>query len=182
MWCRREFDPLAAVLDALDDAQALLVVAVEQRAARIAVGVGARLASVARQAARERLLPRMAERRVPEIVPERDRLGEVLDGARDLRDLERVGQAGAVVVAFRGEEDLGLVREAPERFGVEDLVAVALEIVAQDVRGGRAVASLAVGGERRLERQQRPLALLLVLAVDDSHGRLLSSGFAVASV
>ena len=131
----------------------------------------------------------MAERRVPEIVSERDRLGEVLvesegtrDGARDLSDLERVGQAGAVVVAFRGEEDLGLVREAPERFGVEDLVAVALEIVAQDVRGGRAVASLAVGGERRLERQQRPLALLLVLAVDDSHGRLLSSGFAVASV
>jgi hypothetical protein len=49
----------------------------------------------------ERILPGVAERRVAEIVGERQRLCQILveteratDGARDLRDLEAVGQPG----------------------------------------------------------------------------------------
>ena len=49
----------------------------------------------------------MAEGRMAEIVAERDRLGQILvqaerpcDRPRDLRHLERVRQAGAVVVAL----------------------------------------------------------------------------------
>ena len=83
----------------------------------------------------------MAERRVAEVVPERDRLGEVLveaqrsrDRARDLRDLEGVREARAVVVAFRRKKHLRLVREAPERLAVDDPVAVALEVRAVGVR------------------------------------------------
>ena len=68
-------------------------------------------------------LARVAERRMAEIVAEGDRLGEILvqlqrtrDGARDARDLQRVGQARAVVVALRLEEDLGLMFQAAEGF------------------------------------------------------------------
>ena len=82
----------------------------------------------------ERLLAGVPERRVPEVVAEPDRLDEVLvqpqrprDAARDPGRLERVGQARAVVVAGRVDEDLRLVHQAPERLGVDDPVAVALE-------------------------------------------------------
>ena len=61
----------------------------------------------------ERSLPRVAERRMAQIVAERDGLGQVLIQAQcagncacDLRDLQRMGQAGAVVVALRGQKDL----------------------------------------------------------------------------
>src|SRR5262245_66146942 len=64
----------------------------------------------------------------------RDRLGQRLlqpqdlrDRARDLRDLERVGQPRPVVIAGRREEDLRLVLETAERFAVNDAIAVALE-------------------------------------------------------
>ena len=76
----------------------------------------------------------MAEGRVAQIVGQRQRLGQVLvepqragDGARDLRHLEAVGQARAVVVALVEHEHLRLVGEAPEGGGVHDAVAVALE-------------------------------------------------------
>ena len=69
----------------------------------------------------EHALARVAERRVAEVVGERDRPRRGLrcgqhprDRARDLRDLERVGQAVAVVVALVADEDLRLVLEAPE--------------------------------------------------------------------
>ena len=69
----------------------------------------------------ERLLAGVAEGRVAEVVAEPDRLGQVLveaeragDGAGDPAGLERVGEAGAVVVALGGDEDLGLVLEPPE--------------------------------------------------------------------
>ena len=57
----------------------------------------------------ERLLAGVAERRVARVVPEADRLDEVLvepqrprDDARDRRRLERVRHPGAVVVADAG--------------------------------------------------------------------------------
>ncbi len=78
--------------------------------------------------------PGVPERRVSHVVPEPDRLDEVLvqpqrprDDARDRSRLERVGHARAVVVAFRVDEDLRLPLQPPERLRVDDAVAVALE-------------------------------------------------------
>ena len=69
----------------------------------------------------ERLLAGVAEGRVAEVVAEPDRLGQVLveaerpgDRAGDPAGLERVGEAGAVVVALGRDEDLRLVLEPPE--------------------------------------------------------------------
>ncbi len=82
----------------------------------------------------ERFLAGMAERRVAEIVGQRQRLGEILverqragDAARDLRHLEAVGEPRAVMVALVIDEDLGLVLQAAEGGGMDDAVAVALE-------------------------------------------------------
>ena len=82
----------------------------------------------------ERALACMAEGRVAEIVAERDRLGQILvqaerpcDRPRDLRHLERVRQAGAVVVALGRNENLRFVGQAAERLAVQDAVAVALK-------------------------------------------------------
>ena len=82
----------------------------------------------------ERLLARVAERRVARVVPEADRLDEVLvepqrarDDARDRGRLERVGHPGAVVVALGVDEDLRLPLQPPERLRVHEAVAVALE-------------------------------------------------------
>ena len=89
----------------------------------------------------QRVLAGVAERRVAEIVDQRHGLGEVLVAAQragqragDLRDLDRVGEPGAVVVALMRDEDLRLVLQAAEGGGVDDAVAVALER-----RAGRAL-------------------------------------------
>ena len=91
-----------------------------------------------RSAASSAVLAGVPERRVAEVVAEPDRLGQVLvepqrarDGARDPRRLERVGEPRAVVIALGRDEDLRLVLEPPERLGVDDPVAVALERGAQ---------------------------------------------------
>src|SRR5262249_40862413 len=75
----------------------------------------------------------MSERGVPQIVAQPDRLCQHLiepqglsNGAADLRDFQNVRQARAVMIAFRCEEDLRLVLQPPERFAVNDAVAVAL--------------------------------------------------------
>src|SRR5690606_29628258 len=85
----------------------------------------------------ELVLTGVAEGRVPEIVREADRLDEILvephrarDSARDLRDLERVGQSRTVVIPLVIDEDLRLVDETPKRRRMDDAVAVALELVA----------------------------------------------------
>jgi hypothetical protein len=77
----------------------------------------------------------MAERRVTEIVGERQRLGEIVveperpgERAGDLPDLDRVRQPGAIGVAFNEDEDLRLVGEAAKCRRVQDAVAVALTI------------------------------------------------------
>ena len=107
----------------------------------------------------QRILAGMAEGRVAEIVDQRDRLGEVLVAAQrprqragDLRDLDRVGEPGAVVVALMRDEDLRLVLEAAEGGGVDDAVAVALER-----RAGRAF-RLVLEAAARLRRDRRHMA------------------------
>src|SRR5215469_9958833 len=75
---------------------------------------------------------------VTEIVRERDGLDEILvqpqiarDGARDLRDFETVRETRAKQIAFVIDEDLRLVFEPPERGGMHDAVAIALELGAR---------------------------------------------------
>ena len=93
------------------------------------------------QAGIERALAGMAERRMAEIMRQRQRLGEVLvepelarQRAGDLRHLQRVGQPGAVMVAFVEHEHLRLVLQAAERGGMDHPVAIAPERAAGPAR------------------------------------------------
>ena len=86
------------------------------------------------QARVELLLARMPERRVARVVPEPDRLGQILvqsqrarHDARDPGRLEGVRDPRPVVVAGRVDEDLRLALQASERLRVHDPVPVALE-------------------------------------------------------
>ncbi len=117
----RQVEPATVALEPLDDAQRVLVVAEAAEAA------------LAQQLV-ERLLAGVAERRVADVVAERDRLGQILvqaqrprDPARDPGRLERVREPRAEVVALGIDEDLRLVAQTPERLRVDDAVAVALE-------------------------------------------------------
>src|SRR4051794_19024842 len=81
----------------------------------------------------QRLLARMPERRMSQIVRQRDGLRQVLvqgqnprQGAGDLRHFEAMRQAGAVEIAFVLHEHLRLVLEAPEGGGMDDTVAITL--------------------------------------------------------
>ena len=79
------------------------------------------------------------------------------DAGGDLRDLDRVGEPGAEVVVFRGDEHLALAREPPPRTRVLDPVEVALEAQAERVgllgAGARSRADRTgrAGRERRVE-------------------------------
>ena len=80
----------------------------------------------------ESALSRMAEGRVPQIMGKRQRLGEILvqpqcagECAGDLRDLERMGEPRAVMVALVEHEHLGFVLEPAEGGRMDDAVAVA---------------------------------------------------------
>ena len=133
-----------AALELGDDAQRMAVV-VE--------------AAVAGHAGVERVLAGMAERRVAEVVAERDRLGEVVvelqragERAGDLRHLDRVGEAGAEMVALVIDEHLGLVGEAAEGGRMDDAVAVALEFGAGR---RRRLGDEAAGRARRVGRVGR---------------------------
>ena len=76
---------------------------------------------------------RMSKGRVPQVVGEADGFRQVFiaaqrpgEGPADLRDFQRMGQPGAVVVSLIIDEDLGLVFQPPEGSGVQDAVLVAL--------------------------------------------------------
>src|SRR5689334_12752120 len=76
----------------------------------------------------------MAERGVAEIVGQGQGLRQILveaerpaDRARDLRDFEGMGQAGAVMVALVIDKNLGLVGQPAERRRMYDAVAIALK-------------------------------------------------------
>lgn len=80
----------------------------------------------------------MSERRVPQIVPDGDRLREILvqaQGAgnrpRNLGNFQRVRQACAVMVPVRGKKHLCFVFQAAEAGAVDDASHVALERGAQ---------------------------------------------------
>ena len=76
----------------------------------------------------------MAERGVPEVVSQCDRLGEVfIEVQRSgyssgyLRDLKRVRKTGHVVIAQRRVKDLSLVFETSKGLAVSDPVPIPLE-------------------------------------------------------
>ena len=84
----------------------------------------------------ESLFARVAEGRVPDVVYQGKSFGQIdieakgsRDGARDLRDFERVRQAVAEMVGVAAREHLGLCFQAPESAGVNDAVAVALKVI-----------------------------------------------------
>ena len=80
----------------------------------------------------------MAERRMAEVMGERAGLGEILveaerarQRARDLGDLQGVGEPRAIVVALVVDEHLRLVGEPAEGGGMDDAIAIAAEIAAR---------------------------------------------------
>ena len=114
----------------------------------------------------EHLLAGVSERRMAEVVRERDRLGEFLiqpegarDRARDLRGLHRVREAGAVVVALVIDEDLGLVLEAAERGAMDYAIAIALEAGAHRMVGLGDAPATAVPRQHRIGSEAARLDL-----------------------
>ncbi|MNI77794.1 hypothetical protein D3C73_1341160 [compost metagenome] len=110
----------------------------------------------------EGVLSRMAERRVAEIVDKCDAFSQVLvelQGARqcagDLGDFDRVSETGAIVIAIGADEDLRLVLEATKGGGVDDAVAVTLELRARQTA---IFGKHPPPGVPRVRRINRPLA------------------------
>ena len=95
-------------------------------------------AAIGLQAFVQRVLAGVAERRMAEIMDQRHAFRQILvelhgagERARDLGDLDRVGQTGAIMVAVVCDEDLRLVFQAAEGRRMDDAVAVALEVAAR---------------------------------------------------
>jgi hypothetical protein len=112
----------------------------------------------------------VTERRMAEIVGERNRFGQIKvqperlrDAARNLGGFDRVRQAGAVVVALVVDEDLRLVLEPPTYGAVDYAIAVALEAGAR--RMGRLGRRAAAAGPRahRIGRQRSRLQFFEIL-------------------
>ena len=113
----------------------------------------------------------MPERRVAEIVTERNGFGQFFvqpqhlrDGPRDLRHFERVCQTRAVVIASRREEHLRLVLQSPEGLRVNDAVAIALKCRAHIVFDFRMKPSAGGGALGRLLCESLPLACFQLLS------------------
>ncbi len=88
-------------------------------------------------------LPRMPEGRMPQIMGQRDRLGQILieperprDGPRDLAHLQRMGQPGTKMLPFMMEKHLGFVLQSPECRGMDDPIPVTLELVPRRAGAG----------------------------------------------
>ena len=75
------------------------------------------------------------------------------NGAGDLGNFQRVGEAVAEVVAVAAGEDLGFGFEAAKSAGMNDAVAVALEVVTVGMVGFSEAASAGVTDLRRVARQ-----------------------------
>ena len=93
-------------------------------------------------------LARMAERRVADVMDQSQGLDQIHvqshqpgDRARDLGDLNRMGQPVAEMIGEARREDLRLVFQPPKGPGMENAVAIPLVIVAIAVQGFREPAS-----------------------------------------
>ncbi len=164
-----QVQPAAVPLQPLDHAQRVTVVAKADAEPLAQAGV-------------EHRLPDVAEGRVSEVVPEPDRLGEVLvqrerpgHRAGDAARLQRVGEPRPEVVALGRDEDLRLVLEAPERLRVHHPVPVALERCAERrvLLGRHPTRRVGALGERR---EELALPSLHALAQRRHGGPLRNSG------
>ena len=91
-------------------------------------------AAIGRHQRRQRVFTGMAERGVAKIMRQRYRFGQIgvqaqhpRNCARHLRDFNRMGQAGAVVIPFMFHKHLRFMFQPPERRGMNDPVSVALK-------------------------------------------------------
>ncbi|CDC73209.1 unknown [Candidatus Colimorpha enterica] len=121
-------------------------------------------------------LPRVTERRVTEIMPQRNSLRKVLIQPQsprnrpcDLTYLKRVGEPRPVMVSLRRKKDLCLVHQPPEGFRVNDPVPVALKLSAEVAFVYRIIASPRVLGEKSEFRKGIPLSFVNQLT--DRHNR-----------
>src|SRR5206468_3864269 len=145
-----EVQPATVVLQHVDDAEALRVVieaAGHQRVDDALAGV--------------------AERRVPQIVAERDGFRQLLvqpqdlrDRPRDLRYLERVREPRPIMVSGRREKHLRLVLQPAERLAMDDAIAVALKRWPDVVFDLGTKAPARIGAFRGLPRQDVALTRL----------------------
>src|SRR5579864_4889728 len=85
----------------------------------------------------ERLLAGMAERRVADVMNQCQCLDQINvqaesagNGARNLRDLNGVGQPVAEMIGIAAGENLGFSLEPAKSAGVDNTVAVPLKVVA----------------------------------------------------
>ena len=83
----------------------------------------------------QRILARVAKRRVAKIMCQRNGFDQILvdlqgtgNRSAQLGDLQRMGEARTKEVTLVIQENLGLVNEPAERRGMHDAVAVALEV------------------------------------------------------
>src|SRR5439155_15272511 len=150
----RQVEARTILLDLLDDPDALVVMS----------------EALGREEPAEQLLPDVPERGMPDVVAHGHGLDEIFiqaertcHRAADLRDLERVRQTRAVVVADGREEHLRLVLEPAERLAMHYPVAIEGERRARRGRLLRAIAARARGAGRVLGKRGR-LELLGVLA------------------
>src|SRR5262249_6087187 len=116
-------------------------------------------------------LPCVPKRREPEIVPGRDCLGQLFmktedfgDRARDLRHLERVSQAGPVMVAGGVGEELRFMGWAGGGLPVEDARAMPPRSAANAVVRLRVESATRVGALGRLRCQGFPFPSFQFLA------------------
>src|SRR5690349_16295519 len=119
-------------------------------------------AAVVSHAFVERILPGMAERRVSEIVCQRNRLDEIFvhaqiarDRTRDLRDFETMREPCAKQIALVIHEDLGLVLEPSESGRMNDAVAIPLKFCARARRGFVMAPAARLGRMRGIWREVR---------------------------
>ena len=148
-----EIETFAVLLDAVHDAQRLLIVAEAGTVNFV-----------------ERPLPGVPERRMAEVMPQRPS-----DGAGKARHLERVGEPCAVMVALRLEKDLRFVLETAERLRVRDAVGVALEARAHGVLLLEPAASAGIGGTHAVVSYQNFFQLLAFLPRTGHALRLLKT-------
>ena len=109
-----QIETVPAVFEFVHDAQRMFVVAKTRFGSILAVGFV------------ERFFADVSKRRVTHIVAHANGFGQIFvqtqrarDGARNLRDFERVGEARAIVIEFGRNENLCFVLEAAETLWCE---------------------------------------------------------------
>ena len=118
----------------------------------------------------------VAERRMPEIVPQRRGLREILvqskppgDRAGNAIHLQGVGHTGAIMVALRAQKDLRLVLEPPKSLAVDDAIHIPLETGAQFLLFFLAHPPTGPGRKTGRWRQCQPLIGLRAFSVGHFH-------------